>query len=255
MNKLALYLKRVLPTVLTIAASGGIIVTAVLAAKAAPEAVRMLDEAEQEKGRKLTKTEIIATAAPVYIPAVVSGVSSIVCVAGANILNKHQQTALAGAYALARNSFREYRNKVKDIYGGEAHRKVMDSLSVEKCADRNIVAPCLVTNASLAFDDGMEETRIFRDEFSGRHFESTFSKVLQAEYHLNRNYALNGDVSLNEFYDFLGLKGVDDGDSIGWSIDNEIVWIEFDHRKTVLEDGTACYVISMPFEPDKFPYG
>ena len=250
MNKLILYLKRAAPTILTVAASGGIVASVVFAVRDTPKAMRLLDEAEREKGRKLTKAEAVVTAAPVYIPTVVTGASAIACVVGANILNKRQQAALAGAYALIGNSYKKYRNKVREIYGEEAHRRIIEELSVETCEDRNIEAPTFVTSASLDFRDENEETHIFHDVFSDRYFETTVSKVLQAEYHLNRNFTMGANVSLNDFYDFLGLKRTDFGDAVGWSMETGLSWIDFDHRKTTLKDGTVCYAIIMVFEPD-----
>lgn len=54
-----------------------------MAVRATPKAVKMLEEAESEKGEYLTKLEIIRAAGPIYIPSVLLGVSTIACIFGA----------------------------------------------------------------------------------------------------------------------------------------------------------------------------
>lgn len=72
-----------------------------------------------------------------------------------------------------------------------------------------------------------------------------------AEYHLNRNYVLRGYAVLNEFYDFLGLENTDYGADLGWIADGDdgIFWIDFNHRKVVMDDGLECYIIECMYEP------
>ena len=57
------------------------------------------------------------------------------------------------------------------------------------------------------------------------------ASVLNAQYHLNRNFTLRGYVSLNEFYEFLGIEKVVCGEGIGWGqdlLEDGIFWIDFD---------------------------
>lgn len=71
---------------------------------------------------------------------------------------------------------------------------------------------------------------------------------MQAEYHLNRNYILSAEACLNEFYDLLGIQTTEFGSLAGWVPDDEgKFWIEFEHRKAKLPDGTVYYIIEMPF--------
>lgn len=96
-------------------------VTALMATNAKPKATKLLDKAREEKGEELTTFEKIKTAGPVYIPTIITGAGTIACIFGANILNKRQQASLMSAYALVDNSFTEYKNKLKELYGEEAH--------------------------------------------------------------------------------------------------------------------------------------
>lgn len=171
---------------------------------------------------------------------------------GANALNRRQQAALTSAYALVQNSYKEYKDKLKELYGEEAHNAIVDSIMSEKCKDVSISATGGWFNATLDFGEGMEPeiVRTFYDSFSQRYFETTIEKVIQAEYHLNRNFMFAGTIPLNDFYEFLGLEKTDFGDTVGWSsVNGDIYWIDFNHSRVTLEDGMEVYVIDMVFEP------
>lgn len=257
LHKSGLYVRKYSPVALSCVASVGVVVTAVAAVKATPKAV-MLIQADSRKKHDgdpyaATKKEAVIAAWKCYIPAVAIGASTIACIMGVNALNRHQQAALTSAYALVQNSYKEYKDKLKELYGEEAHNAIMDSIVKEKCKDISIYTPgCLVSSSSLDFGEGMEPeiTRTFYDAFSQRYFESTIEKVIQAEYHLNRNFMFAGVIPLNDFYEFLGLEKTELGDTVGWSsVNGDIYWIDFNHHRLTLDDGMEIYVIEMVFEP------
>lgn len=251
------FAKKNAPTILTCIGSVGVVGTAVLTAKASIKASKLLEEAENEKGEELTVKESIRVAGPAYIPAVLVGASTIACIFGANILNKHKQASLASAYALIDNSYRQYKNKVKELYGEETHNNIIDAIAKEQPKEVHITAGGVISNYTQEIESD-SEPRLFYDEYSERYFESTIEKVLLAEYHLNRNYILRGFARLNEFYEFLGLEPKDYGDAVGWDVCGEIYWIDFNHRKAVIgddNDSFECYIIEMPYYPRRRIHG
>ena len=50
---------------------------------------------------------------------------------GANALNRRQQAALTSAYVLVQSSYKEYKGKLKELYGEEAHNAIIDSIAKE----------------------------------------------------------------------------------------------------------------------------
>ena len=114
---------------LTCVGALGVIATGVLTARAAPKATKLLEEARVKKGEDLTKLEKVKTAAPVYIPAILVGASTIACMFGANALNTRQQASMASAYALLDNSYKEYKAKVRELYGEEADNHVKEEIA------------------------------------------------------------------------------------------------------------------------------
>lgn len=258
LNKSGRYIKKYSPVALSCIASVGVVVTAVVAVKATPKAVLKIhaDSRKNHDGDPYayTKKEAVVSAWKCYIPAVAIGASTIACIMGANALNRRQQAALTSAYALVQNSYKEYKDKLKELYGEETHNAIVDSIMSEKCKDISISATGGWYDSSLDFgvDNSMEPeiVRTFYDSFSQRYFETTIEKVIQAEYHLNRNFMFAGVIPLNDFYEFLGLEKTDFGDTVGWSNCNgDIYWIDFNHRKTILDDGMEVYIIDMVFEP------
>lgn len=243
------FLNRHSSTILTFAGVAGVVTTAIVTAKATPKALILMEEAKKEKGKILTKTEKFKVAAPVYIPAVFVGTATIACIFGANLLNKRHQAALMSAYALVDSSFRDYKDKLKELYGEETHNNVIDHIMVEKAGDVKITSSYMMDDNDLAIEE-QGTTRLFYDVYSERYFESTIEKVMNAEYHLNRNYTLRGSCFLNEFYEFLGIEETEYGSVMGWApYDEGMYWIEFNHRKAELNDGREVIVIDMPFAP------
>jgi len=245
-----LFLHRNASTILTCLGGAGVIVTSILAVKATPKALELVEKAEEEKGEELTKLETVKVAGPAYIPSILVGVSTIACIFGANTLNKHQQAALMSAYALLDSSYKEYREKLKELYGEEAHDAIVEAIAVEKAEDMYVSGSYFTTGCDLTADERTGEKVLFYDEYSKRYFESTIEQVMNAEYHLNRNYILRGYAVLNELYEFLGLQLTDYGDIVGWApLDEGMYWIEFNHRHVVDDDGLDYYILEMPFEP------
>ena len=109
----------------------------------------------------------------------------------------------------------------------------MESIAAEKSSMPPITAAGGFSNSSLEFEDANEEQRLFYDSFSKRYFQATISQVLQAEYHINRNMVLGAFVTLNDFYDFLGISHVEGGDVVGWLLSDSMYWIDFDNSKAM----------------------
>lgn len=231
-----LFFKRNASTILTCVGGIGVVATAVVAVKDTPKAMQIIEKKTEEKGEDLTTIEKIKVAGPVYIPAVAIGVSTLACIFGANTLNKRTQASLMSAYALLDSSYKEYKNKVEELYGEGASARVQGEVAKDKHNAGNI-----------SRDD---EKLLFYDYFSERYFESTMEEVMQAEYDINRELHTKDYAYLNEFYDLLGLDHIQSGWDLGWSMGASLshywkTWIDFRHEKVEMEDGMECYIITM----------
>lgn len=233
-----LFVKRNASTILTITGGVGVVTTTILAVKATPKALKVLEEAREEKSEELTNLEVIQVAGPAYIPAVLTGVGTLTCIFGAHILSKRQQASLLGAYALLDQSYKEYIAKVDELYGEGASEKVKEEIAKDKYEE----------------SEHEDELPLFYDTFSGRYFNTTKENVLSAEYYINREIHMRGWADLNEFYEMLDLDPIEGGETLGWSEGGNLArywqgWIDFTHSKIIMDDGLECHTISMFQEP------
>ena len=234
------FIKRNGSTILTCMGGIGVVATTVMAVKATPKALELLEQAEIEKDESLTILEKIQIAGPSYIPTILVGASTIACIFGANVLNKRQQASLLSAYALLDNSYKEYKKKVSELYGEEANKNIQNELAKDSYKE-----------ADVEYEDNK---LLFYDEYSQQYFNSTMEDVLRAEYILNHDFSYHGYATLNEFYDLLKLPRTDYGDILGWNSyliyeHQWHTWIEFNHRKVELEDGMECYILEIVTDP------
>ena len=142
--KIGRSLKKASPTILTCIGAAGVVATAVLAVKATPKADSLIkaDSRRNHDGDPYaaTKLEAVKSCWKCYIPAAATGVATIICIFGANTLNKKQQASLASAYALVNRSYSDYKHKLKELYGEDAHKKIMESIAAEKSSMPPITA-------------------------------------------------------------------------------------------------------------------
>lgn len=249
-NQSKRHLKNHSPTILSVAAAMGTVISTVMAVKATPKALSLLKDAEDEKGEGLSKNEIIQIAAPMYIPTAITCLCTIICILGANVLNKKQQASIMSAYVLLEDSFKKYRNAAVNVYGNDADSQIkaeVAKMTYVSCGGYSVYNPDM---------DFESEQLLFYDFYSHRYFNATLAAVVNAQYHLNRNLILRGYVTINEFYEFLGVDTVTDGDDIGWNMDHlmtgGLLWLDFENRYTKLEDGMECCIVSSFVDPLPF---
>lgn len=236
MNAAGLFIKRNASTILTCIGGVGVVATSLMAVKATPKALLRLEEAKEEKGEELTVLEKVTSAGTVYIPSVLVGVGTLACLFGANVMNKRQQASLTSAYALLNASFKEYKNKVDELYGEGSDKEIEEAIFEDHQKDRS------------------DEITLFYDEYSGRFFESTMFKVQKAEYFFNRELMMKDYVYLNEWYELLEIPCIDEGWDLGWSTCMCLEmywqpWVDFSHSVELTEDGREYRKIGFFGEP------
>lgn len=231
---------------LSLAAIVGIGMTAYFAAKSTPVALKNCamdcdcSPSDFFEANVDDKIKIAKSLAKSYTPAIACGLATASCVIGVNVLNHRQQASIIGAYTMLEQSYKQYQKRVTDIFGDEGSRKI---------------------RAETAKDDYTPNTycpspgeQLFYDYCTGTYFESSFLSVVDAEYQLNRKLALNGEVSLRDYCDLMGIDCGEFADKRGWSVEASEefynhAWIDFEHELTILDDGMECYVIYMPIPP------
>ena len=233
------FFKRNASTILTVVGGIGVVATSVMAVKATPKALILLEKAKEEKGDDLSILETIKVASPSYIPAITVGVSTIACIVGANILNKQEQASLISAYGLLDNSYKLYKDKVLELYGNDADMHVKSEISKDMYEEAEIFG---------------DDNDLFFDFYSMRYFESTPEAVQIARYNINRKLATQNYCTVNDWYEYLGLPPIEGGDRIGWSTGMIsdcywAYWLDFNEEKVTMDDGLECTILVMQSEP------
>lgn len=228
------------PEILTGIGISGMITTTVLAVKATPKALTLLEDARYEKGSPLKPVEKVKIAWKPYVPAVVTATVSIACLVGANSVHTRRTTALAAAYQLSETALAEYREKVLETLGEKKERAVRETISQERVEKQPVSkSEVYITNTG---------DTLFMDPLSKRYFKSDIELIRRAENNLNKQMLqdITGYVSLNDFYAELGLDYTDVGFDLGWNVDK---LIDLDFHATQADDGRPCLAIDYHVPP------
>lgn len=231
-RNLKLWLNRASPTILSAIGAIGVLTTAATAITATPKALELIrhDSRENHDGDPYayTNLEAFKSAWKCYIPTVTLAVSTIACILGANALNKRQQAALTSAYMLLNNTY-------KDLVKKDASKTIQKAVVKDKVIENDVHSE--------------NEQCLFYEFNYGDFFECGLGEILSAEYRLNQLFVKSGYVTLNDFYELLGLPKTKEGEILGWSRDDGHPLVDFEHELVELEDGMECYFIYLPEYP------
>lgn len=239
----AKFLRKHGGTILAVAASVGVGLTAYETHKAAVKATTLV---VMNKDEPMTKKEVVQECWKFYIPAAILGGGTIACILGSNTLNKKQIASLTAAYMALGKTYQEYRRQVAERIGSEAEADILEKSKVEEPAEENKQLLCY-------------------EPFSNRYFHATEAELYDAFYQMNRDFSLNGEVSINNLYSYLGLDYLPEKDDMGWCSDYminewEYFWIDFVANKQTTDDGLEVYQVYafqppipdyLDYEPDK----
>lgn len=237
------------PEILTGIGIAGMLSTTVLAVRATPKALMLIEEKKREKKfageqPELTKVEIAKTAWKPYIPAAVTGVASVACLVGASSVNARRNAALAAAYALSESTLADYKEKVVETIGEKKAQEVKDAIAKDRVENDPVSRKEVIIT-----DKG--ETLCY-DALSGRYFKSDIEYIRRAVNNLNERLLFDTHISLNEYYDEIGLEEIFPmGENLGWTVDPDSAnkgLIELDFSSQLAE-GTPCLVVGFRNAP------
>lgn len=245
------------PTILTMTGITAMASSTYWAVKATPKALALKEKAEVEKNKKagtfkgdkvndwipLTKVEIVQTCWRCYASAFITGVLGAACLIGANSMNLRKNAALAAAYAFSETNFKEYREKTLEEVGEKKEEKIRNAVAEEKITKNPV-------NTSTVLETGNGDTLCY-DAICGRYFKSSIEKLKSALNELNMELVQDGYVSLNQYYDLIGLPDGMLGDDLGWSINDHHSTVQLDLSAQLTKDEaqTPCMVVAFKYGP------
>lgn len=232
------------PEILTGLGIAGMFTTIVLSVKATPKALRNIEDLKEEGMVPVPKIEIVKSCWKCYVPAAVMGLTSAACLIGATSVSARRTAALAAAYQISETALTEYREKVIETIGEKKEKLVREKVSEDRVEKQPVTkSEIFITNKG---------DTLFLEPLSKRYFKSDIELIRKAENKLNKEMlqGISGYVSLNEFYDEIGLERTDLGDDLGWNVD-KLIDVEFD--PTITDDEKPCLAIQYIYPP-KYKY-
>ena len=228
------------PEILTGLGIAGMISTTIMAVKATPKALILIENRKDEmEVDKLPPLELVKTAWRCYIPAAVTSSLSVICLIGASSVNVRRNTALATAYSLSESALKGYQEKVIETIGEKKEQAVRDAIAKDKI-EKNPVN----SREVIITDKG---NTLCYDAISGRYFKSDIERIKRAVNDINKNLLDDMYVSLNDFYYEIGLDNTKMGDSLGWNVEKGLIELNFSSQ--LASDGTPCLVIDYQLAP------
>ena len=246
------------PEILTGLGVAGLVTTTVLAVKATPKALRLIEMAEDHgigiaskngdpdwERRPLTKLETVKVAWKPYIPAAVTGAVSIACIIGASSVHARRNAALATAYQLSTTALSEYKEKVVETIGEEKEKVIREKIAQDKI-DRDPIKESIEKETVVI---GSGEV-LFLEPVSMQCFKSDIESVRKILNDINFRLTTGMEeyISLSEFYDEIGLPHTSISDDIGWNLGRD-GQLEADFLAAKTTDGRPCLMLDYMVKP------
>lgn len=230
------------PLVLTVTAVGGVVATGIMAAKAAPQALEIIEEKEEEFIPRPV-LDYPKWTWKVWVPTFATGALTITSIVMIHYTHQKRYAALMGLYALGTQAFQEFRDSVDETTDSKTRDKIREKVT-EKALNRD--------PQELALQEvDIKDSTLCYDIFSGRYFRCDIETLRRAENETNKVLLDHGYVSLNELYMYMGLEGVGAGETFGWNSD-KLVELNFESQLT--KGGTPALTVDFYSNPPVFDY-
>jgi len=214
----------------------GMITTTIIAVRATPKALRLINE--EQTSEILTKKEIFLTTWKCYIPAGVTGVLSIACIIGGQKESLRRGAALATAYSISENALKLYKEKVVETIGEKKEQLIRDAVAKDEIQQNPVI------NREIIITE--KGNTLCYDSISARYFKSDIDELKKIENIINHRLISDMFISLNEFYDEIGLKHSSIGNDIGWNVDKQL---QLSFSAQLSEDNNPCIVLNYDVAP------
>lgn len=236
-----IFINKHSPEILTGIGIAGMISSTILAVKATPKALDLIAAKKEELNTMdLSIKDTILCTWKLYLPSAISTLTSVSCLIVACNVNRKRNAALMTAYSLSESAFRTYRDEVIKTIGEKKEKKLRDNINQEMINNKPIEK-----NQVIITKKG---NTLCQDCISGRYFRSDLDTIRKVVNELNRKMMTENYISLNEYYDAIGLDHIKDGDNLGWRIETGLIEVSF--SACIVEDDEPCIVIDYNIVPE-----
>ena len=250
-HKAGFQLKKHSPEILVVTGVIGVVTSAVLACKATRKLDSVLEESKEQidkikdyieeegyseeytekdasKDLTITYTQSALKIAKLYGPSVILGAASIGAIFGGHNILRKRNVALAAAYTAVDKGFKDYRNRVIELFGKEKereHKYKNNSSNVKETEleeDANEKTSKVTVN-TVDPNELSEFARFYDDGCTGWTKDPELNLVFLKKQQCWANDLLKsrGWLTLNEVYDMLGITRTAAGMVVGWIYDEK----------------------------------
>lgn len=257
------------PAILTAVGAAGVIGTALLTGKAFVQATDLVRETEQDRWEqldaanpldpdageyhepelyKLTPKEKVELTWKIFVPPLLAGTGTLLCVISAQSINSRRSAALLSLYTVTERARTEFQEKAREVLEDEQYEKIQDEIAADRIEGREL---------PKGFDPGdfqgetpyelkQDGVGVCYDVFSDRYFTSSQAEIDDAINQVNQEMIHQGYADLNMFYGLIGLSDVPYGEKVGWTSDH-LMGVRYSYVPA--KDGSPCMAVSFKSEP------
>lgn len=233
------------PQIATGIGLGLALVAGVRAVQKTPEAVKLIEKKKEEKKDELTVTETVKTVWKCYLPSVIIFIVACVLIIGGQRISTRRAVAAATACSLYETQLKQYQEAAKEVLGDKKEAEIRTQMARNEVTSR----PPLSTDDIVSTGRG---NALFYDELSKRYFWSDPAYVDKIFQNLNFQLLDEMYVSLNDYWDALGLPTTNPGNLICWCVNDGKIDPSFDVILVASGpyEGYPCKVIGFYCEPE-----
>lgn len=245
------------PEILTGIGVTGMVGATILAVKATPKALSLIEDEITNRNMELSKEaiqngwdirnqithlkplEVVKVAWKPYLPSGILMIVSASCIVGASTINSKRNAALATAYAISERALVRYKDKVIETIGEKKEKEIRDKIAQDEVNKRPISSSQVIVTS--------KGNTLCMDAISGRTFRSDIDAIKKAVNKLNRDMTYYHYISLDDFYSEIGLESIKNGSRLGWNLDDGL--IDLDFSACLTEDDEPCIYIDYSISP------
>lgn len=253
LNKTAQQLGRTLtkhsPTILTALGITGFVSTVIMAVKATPKAIDILDhernfrydEYGTDYDTPISIPDTVELTWKVYVPTALMGATSIACIIGATSIHNRRNLALTSLYSIAESTLKDYQKKVVETIGDKKEEKIRAEIAGDQLTNHPMDSKSIIVS-------GLGDTLCF-DQYTGRYFKGDVEQIRKTVNDFNRQLLSDMRIPLNDLYSELGLAPVESGQDVGWDVEKGLVNIDFSAK--LASGNVPCVVLTFSSKPTK----
>lgn len=248
------FVKANSPTILTIIGIGGMATAVITATKQPIKIQEELYELEQQEERLANAghdepKHPFWPRAKIYIKHYWLTAATM-CLGGgccllANSKHLKKEASLLAACQLGAANYKDLKEKIKEFDGEKQLQKIQDSIAHDKLKEHP-------QDDQKIYISSRGGDYLIYDSPSGRYFRGDIETIRRARDDVNRRLYNGECVSLNDFYDDIGLDGITLGNDNGWELKTTDNLLDIVFSSNLNKYGEPCIVLS--YDVDPLPY-